>query len=282
MKFLILLVVTVWVHHTNCRLLSDDLDNNILANPVGLGMASVIQRDWVRISQSPPQIVSRPLGSRIELECEAMGSPAPIMQWLKGNTPLTENESFETNSIDENRLQGTAKTKSRLIINSALPIHEGTFTCLAESGSQIASTKTNLYVVHRGISEKNFTKLFADGLLGTRTPARIVLFNTIYLDNIGRVGHGTYSTIITVNLTGSNIELPCKAIGNPTPDLIWLDPSERVVTTTSDSRISVLQNGELSIRGIKWDDMGVYTCVARNSLERDSISTFLYPMLTEQ
>ncbi|KAK4877951.1 hypothetical protein RN001_010457 [Aquatica leii] len=261
MKLSVLIVAAVWVHSTHCRRLSDDLDNEILGNP--LGMISGRQRDWVRISQSPPQIISRAVGSRIEIECEAMGSPAPVMQWLKGSTPLTENESFETNAINDNPSHGIAKAKSRLVINSALSIHEGTFTCLAESGSQIASTKTKLYLLRNGAPERNFTQLLAGEML-SRAPARIVLFNTIYLDNIG-----------------SDIAIPCKAIGNPTPDIIWLDPSERVIGGSSDGRLSILADGELRIRSIRWDDMGVYTCVARNSVAQDTISTFLYPMLLQ-
>ncbi|KAF5283996.1 hypothetical protein FQR65_LT13630 [Abscondita terminalis] len=99
-------------------------------------------------------------------------------------------------------------------------------------------------------------------MLASRSPARIVLFNTIYLDNIG-----------------SDIALPCKATGNPTPDIIWLDPSEHVVGGNGDGRLSILSDGELRIRSVRWDDMGVYTCVARNSVAQDTISTFLYPML---
>lgn len=78
-----------------------------------------------------------------------------------------------------------AKTKSRLIINAALSIHEGSFTCLAESGSQIASVKTKLYLTRNGTPERNFTQLIASEILATHIPARIVLFNTIFLDNIG-------------------------------------------------------------------------------------------------
>ncbi|KAF5291795.1 hypothetical protein FQA39_LY14283 [Lamprigera yunnana] len=262
MKLSVLIVAVLWVHSTHCRRLADDLDNDILGNP--LGTISGRQRDWVRISQSPPHIISRPVGSRIELECEAMGSPAPVMQWLKGNTPLTENESFETNAINDNPSHGIAKAKSRLLINSALSIHEGTFTCLAESGSQIASAKTKLYMVRNGAPDRNFTQLLAGEILSARTPARIVLFNTIFLDNIG-----------------SDIALPCRAVGNPTPDVIWLDPSERVIAG-NDGRLSILADGELRIRSIRWDDMGVYTCVARNSVAQDTVSTFLYPMLAEK
>ncbi|KAF2896358.1 hypothetical protein ILUMI_09821 [Ignelater luminosus] len=265
MKLAVLVLAAIWVHLARCRRLTDDLDNEILGSTTNLGMATGRTRDWVRISQSPSPRISRPVGSHIELECEAMGSPAPVMQWLKGNTPLTENESFETNAINDNPSQGMAKTKSRLVINSAIPMHEGTFTCLAESGSQIASAQTKLHLVRNGSPERNFTHLLAEEILAGRSPARIVLFNTIYLDNIG-----------------SDIVLPCKAVGNPIPDIIWLDPSERVISSANDGRLSILADGELRIRSIRWDDMGVYTCVARNAVAQDSISTFVYPMLAEK
>lgn len=196
-----------------------------------------------------------------------------------------QNESFETNAINDNPSQGMAKTKSRLVINSAIPIHEGTFTCLAESGSQIATAKTKLYLLRNGNPERNFTQLLAGEILASRSPARIVLFNTIYLDNIGKINWRTIVFWIKCKMfwfSGSDIVLPCKAVGNPTPDIIWLDPSERVISSANDGRLSILGDGELRIRSIRWDDMGVYTCVARNAVAQDSISTFVYPMLVSQ
>lgn len=90
MKLMILVAAAFWVYSIHGRRLTDDLDNEIIGSTSNLGISVGRQRDWVRISQSPSPIISRPIGSRIELECEAMGSPAPVMQWLKGNTPLTE------------------------------------------------------------------------------------------------------------------------------------------------------------------------------------------------
>lgn len=46
--------------------------------------------DWVKISEAPPQIVTHPMGARVELECEAVGFPSPTIQWIKGNRALTE------------------------------------------------------------------------------------------------------------------------------------------------------------------------------------------------
>lgn len=47
-------------------------------------------RDWVKIAEAPEPIVNEALGARVELECEAVGSPAPTIQWLKGTNPITE------------------------------------------------------------------------------------------------------------------------------------------------------------------------------------------------
>lgn len=89
-KVSVLLIAAACLQRINCRRLplADQLDNEIDTSNVGIVPGR--SRDWVKISESPSPIISRKVGSRIELECEAMGSPAPVMQWLKGNTPLTE------------------------------------------------------------------------------------------------------------------------------------------------------------------------------------------------
>lgn len=88
----VLLVVAVCLQRVYGRrlaLASQLDDNEISSNPSPFGMVSGRNRDWVRISESPYSVIGK-VGSRVEFECEAMGSPAPVMQWLKGNMPLTE------------------------------------------------------------------------------------------------------------------------------------------------------------------------------------------------
>lgn len=46
--------------------------------------------EWVKIDQPPFRFATVGLGSRVELECVASGSPVPVIQWLKGSQPLTE------------------------------------------------------------------------------------------------------------------------------------------------------------------------------------------------
>ncbi|XP_017771118.1 PREDICTED: neural/ectodermal development factor IMP-L2 isoform X2 [Nicrophorus vespilloides] len=255
MKVYAFVLLALYLQATESRRLSDQMDNEIErsnGNRIDFGKRV---KDWVRISEAPSPVISYPADSRIQLECEAIGSPAPTIQWLKGNTFLTDN-----NLIDDVPPHGMAKIRARLVINSALPIHEGTFTCVAESGAQVATAKSNVYVVRNENSERNITELLTKELLETRAKPTIVLFDTIYMDNIG-----------------SDIVLPCKAVGNPRPNIMWFDPTDNRIRASND-RVTVLPDGGLRIRNIHWSDMGKYVCVAMNADSQDNISTFLYPM----
>lgn len=64
------------------------MDNEI---SVASGTTTYSEREeWVKINSAPKPIIRKTVGSYVELECEAMGSPPPTIQWLKGKTPLTE------------------------------------------------------------------------------------------------------------------------------------------------------------------------------------------------
>lgn len=78
-----------------------------------------------------------------------------------------------------------AKIKSKLVFPAALPVHENIYDCVAESGSAIANAQSEVYVLKNGL-EKNFTQLFNEGFIGSRQPAQIVLYSTLYMDVIGK------------------------------------------------------------------------------------------------
>ncbi|XP_076342079.1 zwei Ig domain protein zig-2-like isoform X1 [Tachypleus tridentatus] len=42
--------------------------------------------------------------------------------------------------------------------------------------------------------------------------------------------------------------------------------------------LQVLDNGDLLIRNIRWEDVGIYTYTAQNDLGSDMTLTFLYPV----
>ncbi|XP_018324816.1 neural/ectodermal development factor IMP-L2 isoform X2 [Agrilus planipennis] len=250
-----------------CRRLSEDIGNSEneigdeTSNEVGVAVPLPRTNSFVKIIKAPYGILNKKGGERIELECEAIGSPPPLMQWLMGNKVLTENEAFETNLINSISSQGRALTKTRLIINKALSVHEGVFTCVAEAGEKVASATITLRIVKTPDQHKNFSRLLTESILGQRTQPRIVYFYTTLLD-----------------FMGNDIALPCKVNGSPQPEVFWTDANKNVISRDTKSRVSVLPDGELRIRSLRWEDMGPYTCVAQNSEGDDSITTFLYPM----
>nr|CAD7258350.1 unnamed protein product [Timema shepardi] len=54
------------------------------------GGASVRSHDWVKMSEAPPTLINTRLGDRVELDCEAIGSPAPTIHWIRGTAPLSQ------------------------------------------------------------------------------------------------------------------------------------------------------------------------------------------------
>lgn len=82
-------------------------------------------------------------------------------------------------------------------------------------------------------------------------------------------------TTTRLELIGSDVQLSCRTSGEGV-QVSWLGPDENKLDFTN-SKFSLLNNGDLFIRKISWDDMGDYTCIARNSFSEDKTTTFLYP-----
>lgn len=47
-------------------------------------------------------------------------------------------------------------------------------------------------------------------------------------------------------------------------------------------RFKVLGTGELLITNLRFNDMGTYICLAKNSVSKDVVSTFLYPLANKK
>jgi len=76
----------------------------------------------------------------------------------------------------------------------------------------------------------------------------------------------------SVNLVqGDKLELTCTAWGNPTPNITWIKnwEGESEELTTVEPRILLgsdgkLENAQLNITGVTYDDYGFYTCNVTN------------------
>lgn len=146
-----------------------------------------------------------------------------------------------------------AEIVSRLILDHVTE-SERTFTCVARSGSQMAYATTTVIPSGKPASKE----LLSDA----PSKARIVthytkLFNTI----------------------GQNVVLPCQATGRPKPEYSWTDPENRIIGANN-PRFKVLPKGDLAILQLQFNDLGTYTCTARNDLSTDTAETFLYPAVS--
>lgn len=219
-------------------------------------------KNYVEIEKFPQTDVNKLIGERIEFSCDASGSPPPLIQWYKENRKVTQNEkSVEDNLVIENS-PGYGKVKSRLIIEHVLPIHRGVYYCEATANTKVDRRQVYLNVPNAEGRDLNMTELVKLKIVGSFHPPRVTFWADTYFMHLN-----------------ADIVLPCKSHGNPLPDLYWVTPDNQVITKKEPSgRLSVSSYGELTIRKLAWQDMGLYTCYLQNREGDDQVTTFVYPM----
>ncbi|KAL1456309.1 hypothetical protein WDU94_001051 [Cyamophila willieti] len=210
--------------------------------------------DQVQVDIKPPHIQRVVAGGRVEIVCEANGSPPPKIQWFKGHELVQESGFEEQNDLGAMSL---ASVKSRLLIDCVRPEHQGVYTCQAVAGSQSKMSKHVTIFVQGGDN-----KTCLDRQHKPVMAPRIITWSPV--------------TIATI---GGDIAIPCTAAGYPQPEIFWTNQENENVA--NDPRVQVLKTGELFISKLHWQDMGEYTCVAISPMGRTQESTFLYPLSEE-
>ncbi|XP_068624321.1 neural/ectodermal development factor IMP-L2-like [Battus philenor] len=231
-----------------------DLDNNLQPNIIPTQRRRL--RKFVRITGPPPERARFLPGTRLVLECEVMGSPAPTVQWLKNGEPVTEYED-ETNEIPTHHPTSIACLTSKLVINSAS--NGDVFTCVGTSGTKEDSVSTTIY----SNDEESPKLLTLEKLF--RVPSKPII--TAFYNNV-------FQEI------GTTLIMPCRVHSFTDHQILWQDNNGDVVY--SGSRIRVLPSGDLLIAGLRWADMGEWACTAKNMYGVDTTTTFLYPVKPRQ
>lgn len=248
MKSMILLgaLLALSIGGAYCRAI-DDMDNSI--QPV----SEYDNSDWVEMSKAPEAIVHQTDGQSIELDCEVMGSPTPTIHWIRGSSNRSPINDYKSNVISEGSSSSIIRVRSILVIDHPLQA-DTTYTCVGKSGGRTVYSSTT---VKRSMN-------------ALRVPFESVIPRKVKI---------IYNYPIVLEQIGSNVVLPCKAIGRPRPEVYWMISDE--IVTGQDPRIKVLPTGELLIANLKWEDMGAYKCIARNSVSNDTTETFIYPLKKE-
>lgn len=81
----IVLIFVVMIASTIARSIAVDDEENSLSPSLPRQQKIENQNDFVKIVKAPPARVSQSVGSSVELECEVVGSPIPMVQWVHGS-----------------------------------------------------------------------------------------------------------------------------------------------------------------------------------------------------
>ncbi|XP_035780952.1 neural/ectodermal development factor IMP-L2-like [Anopheles albimanus] len=228
---------------------------------------------FVKITTPPPARVAQIRGTTVELECEIVGSPTPSVQWVHGSGQTADWEDISVNVITEETPTSVARVVSRLVIDRSSRASQATYTCIGRSAGQLAMASTVVYHIDAtGSRLGNFSDLMLLRPVGAGATSPTHSF--MNLKNARITLH--YKTLFE-NM-GSTVVLPCKAVGRPVPEITWLNEDGSVVGSLQDPRLRTLPTGELIITGLRWTDMGTYTCVAKNAISKDEAETFIYPV----
>ncbi|XP_041437545.1 roundabout homolog 2 isoform X10 [Xenopus laevis] len=183
---------------------------------------------------APPQFVVRPRdqivaqGRTVTFGCEAKGNPQPAVFWQKEGS---QNLLFPNQPLQPNSRYSVSPTGD-LTITSIQRSDAGYYICQALTVAGSILAKAQLEV----------TDVLTD------RPPPIIL-------------QGPANQTLAVDGTAL---LKCKTTGEPMPVISWLKEGFKGFIGR-DTRLSILDQGTLQIKGLKATDSGTYTCVATSS-----------------
>uniref|UniRef100_T1PGN3 Cell adhesion molecule-related/down-regulated by oncogenes n=1 Tax=Musca domestica TaxID=7370 RepID=T1PGN3_MUSDO len=65
--------------------------------------------------------------------------------------------------------------------------------------------------------------------------------------------------------TGESVELPCRMVGDPQPDIIWMQNTNEISQDYA-PKMQVMPTGTLKINDVNANDIGIYECIGRNEV----------------
>lgn len=65
--------------------------------------------------------------------------------------------------------------------------------------------------------------------------------------------------------TGETVELPCRMVGDPEPEIIWMQNTNEISADYS-PKMNIMSTGTLKINTVDANDIGIYECIGRNEV----------------
>ncbi|VVC36888.1 Immunoglobulin subtype,Immunoglobulin-like domain,Immunoglobulin-like fold,Immunoglobulin subtype 2 [Cinara cedri] len=226
-------------------------ENSLEESPTNGSEQSIEQleaKDWV-IVNTLSDTIRVPPGGRVELECTVFGSPVPQAKWVPG-TYLNQITLGSSEFEELSDFQGVGKVTVRKVIDCIKPHHQSVYTCIGQARDQIM----------------------------TSAPVKILVEGESVRCSQGETRITKWSPIIS-QLMGSTVIIPCEVANSVSYRRYWKDNFGNIIDINNDLRRKLGPEGELVLNNLSWSDMGEYICVAENLISRDTITTFVYPML---
>lgn len=80
-------------------------------------------------------------------------------------------------------------------------------------------------------------------------------------------------------MAGASVTFDCAAVGNPKPEMSWLNNGVAVDLSDLDSRFYLAGSGSLRVQSARALDAGAYTCRAHNRLDSADHTTQLHVLV---
>ncbi|XP_074069720.1 matrix-remodeling-associated protein 5 [Macrotis lagotis] len=177
-------------------------------------------------------------GGDLKVDCVATGLPNPEISWSLPDGSMV-NTFMQSDDSGGRTKRYVVFNNGTLYFNEVGMREEGDYTCFAEN--QIGKDEMKVHV-----------KVVAE-------PAAI--HNKTY-----SIIHVPYGDVVTV---------ACEAKGEPTPKVMWLSPTNRLIPISSD-KYQVFRDGTLLIQKAQRSDSGNYTCVVKNSAGEDRKTVWIH------
>ncbi|CAJ1051821.1 neural cell adhesion molecule L1-like protein isoform X3 [Xyrichtys novacula] len=255
-------------------------------------------------------------GEDLKLECIAEGLPTPQVEWVKIGGQLSVNAKMENHGKLLVVQQVEQEDGGKYMCKAKNPLGEAVhyFTVTVEGLPEwVSEPESQLYMIGSdvlikcsasGTPQPTITwRVNGEPLQGVPAANRKVLDNTIVIHNAKASDsavyqceasnrHGTLlsnTNIMIMNLPpfiltkdgeeysaveGKGVMMHCEVFSSPPSTITWSrdDSSESV----EGPRFSIHDNGSLEILSVERDDIGQYTCVAKNIEGLTAIEAMLY------